>query len=113
MRAAGVPVQDPAARGNWSTVPRDKVDPDFPAAIDECGDLLVRPENPAGGSISEEQFAALRRFAQCLRENGMPGVADPGPDGFETMPDDEAAYASARRVCGRHIALDPDSEPQG
>jgi len=61
----------------------------YEAVKDKCAAILDRlpPQaNPlALQPITPERLQALREYAQCLRENGIPGQPDPLPDG--TMPD--------------------------
>jgi hypothetical protein len=39
-----------------------------------------------GGQITEQELATLRRFAQCMRDHGLPDFPDPNSDGIFTMP---------------------------
>jgi len=61
----------------------------FEAVKEKCASILDRlpPQaNPlAVPPITPERLQALREYAQCLRENGIPDQPDPLPDG--TLPD--------------------------
>ncbi|GIE97201.1 hypothetical protein [Paractinoplanes rishiriensis] len=113
MRAEGVQVADPDPQGNWAMQPGDKTDPDFPDAMQKCKALRpdVRPDGSAG--LTEEQAATLRRFAQCMRDNGVPDFADPGPNGFDVPPKDAAAAKRAQQTCLPILGADPDGPVSG
>ncbi|MDR6319064.1 hypothetical protein [Actinoplanes couchii] len=112
MRDAGVQVDDAKPGQAWQMKPGDKTDPDFPDAMAECKSLL-----PAGSGgapvISEEQLTRMREFAQCMRSNGVPDFADPGPNGFASAPKDAAAAERATRTCGAILGIDPNAPHQG
>ncbi|MFK3983523.1 hypothetical protein ACI2K4_24455 [Micromonospora sp. NPDC050397] len=111
MREAGVQVDDPDPNGVWVMKPGDKTDPEFPAASEKCKDLFPQP----GGAtaISPEQLETMRRYAQCMRDNGVPDFADPGPQGFVTPPKDPAAAERAQKQCAGILGSDPTGPGQG
>ncbi len=82
MRDNGVSnFPDPDANGRFGagheSISRD--DPKFKAANEKCRDLL-----PAGDKhdvVGPETVQNLVKFAQCMRENGVPDFPDPGADG--------------------------------
>jgi hypothetical protein len=85
MREHGVSqFPDPDASGqltidgvlNGSGIDSDS--PTWNQAIDACKDLQPPGFTGGGERSSGEQSAALR-FAQCIRENGVPDFPDPGP----------------------------------
>ncbi len=57
----------------------------YQAVRQACGQILDRlpPQaNPlAAPSVTPEQMQVLRRYVQCIRDNGVPTMADPGPNG--------------------------------
>jgi hypothetical protein len=85
MRENGVSqFPDPDASGELTidgVVNGSGIDPEGPAwqdAIDACKDLQPPAFTGGGERSAGEQDAALR-FAQCIRENGVPDFPDPGP----------------------------------
>ena len=86
MRANGVPAfPDPDASGqltidgvaNGSSV--DTSSPAFTQAISACKDL--EPAGFMGHQRSPEQQKVALKFAQCMRDNGVPDFPDPTPNG--------------------------------
>ena len=112
MRTAGVQVDDAKPGAAWEMKPGDKSDPDFPAAMAKCKGLLPAGTDD-GTVIAPERLAKMRQFAQCMRDNGVPDFADPGPEGFATSPKDPAAAERATRTCGKILGIDPDGPVQG
>jgi len=53
--------------------------PAFKQAISACKNL--EPAGFMGSKRSPQQQAAALRFAQCVRENGVPDFPDPSPNG--------------------------------
>jgi hypothetical protein len=85
MRENGVSeFPDPDASGNLTidgVVNGSSIDPDGPAwtgAIDACKDLQP-PGFTGNGERSADQQDAALKFAQCIRENGVPDFPDPAP----------------------------------
>ena len=86
MRKNGVPnFPDPNASGGLTidaVANGSSVDPSAPAftqAISACKNL--EPAGFTGSKRSPEQQSAGLKFAQCIRENGVPDFPDPTPDG--------------------------------
>ena len=86
MRTNGVQqFPDPDASGaftietiaNGSSV--DTTSATFQKAISACKDL--EPPGFTGSKRSPEQQAAGIKFAQCIRDNGVPDFPDPDPNG--------------------------------
>jgi hypothetical protein len=51
-------------------------------AMKECQDILDKIPQQGGGNFSSAQdVPQLRKFAQCLRDNGVPDWPDPKTDG--------------------------------
>jgi hypothetical protein len=86
MRANGVSdFPDPGASGKFTI---DEIangsslntnSPAFTQAISACKDL--EPAGFTGSKRSTQQQAAGLKFAQCMRENGVPDFPDPTPNG--------------------------------
>jgi hypothetical protein len=86
MRANGVPeFPDPNASGTLTLdgiVNGSSLDPSAPAfrqALTACKDL--EPAGFTGRTRSAQQQQAALKFAQCMRENGIPDFPDPTPNG--------------------------------
>jgi hypothetical protein len=85
MRANGLTqFPDPDASGTYTAdglANQSKLDTDGPAwkkAIAACKDL--EPAGFTGYKRSSEQQAGALKFAQCIREHGVPDFPDPEPD---------------------------------
>jgi len=91
MRGHGVPQMpdpqvDDKGQANFPNVnPRQ-----IPAAAEQCERILDRlPASAQKGNhpdLTEEQLAALRRFASCMRTHGQPSWPDPRADGVFMLP---------------------------
>lgn len=86
MRANGVTeFPDPDASGTLTldaVVNGSSLNPDAPAwkqAIGACKDL--EPAGFTGSKRSPQEQQAALKFAQCVRENGVPDFPDPTPNG--------------------------------
>ena len=86
MRSNGVSeFPDPGASGKVTIdgiVNGSSLDPSTPAfkqAIGVCKNL--EPAGFMGSKRSPQQQEAALKFAQCMRENGVPDFPDPTPDG--------------------------------
>jgi hypothetical protein len=85
-------------------------------ALSACGssssDETAPAADPAAPAADQEQ---ARKFAQCIRDNGVPDFPDPGPDGRfsegEHDPDDPALQA-AQEKC-RDLAPGGEHENTG
>lgn len=77
-------------------------------ALSACGGGGSDAGGEAGGSSATRQEAALR-FAQCMREQGVPGFPDPDErGGFAIDPESQegasrATQDRARRACGKYL----------
>jgi hypothetical protein len=85
MREHGVSqFPDPDASGHLTVdgvINGSSIDPNGPTwnqALDACKDLQP-PGFTGGGERSTSQQEAALRFAQCIRENGVPDFPDPAP----------------------------------
>jgi hypothetical protein len=86
MRANGVSdFPDPDASGGLTldgVVNGSSLNPDAPAfkqALGTCKDL--EPSGFTGRKRSAQQQAAALKFAECMRQNGVPDFPDPTPNG--------------------------------
>jgi hypothetical protein len=86
----------------------------YQAVRQPCGQFLDRlppRANPlAPPSVTPEQMQVLRRYVQCMRDNGVPDMADPGPNGEIADPPGygpdsprQQTRDAARGVCDRII----------
>jgi hypothetical protein len=86
----------------------------YQAVRQPCGQLLNRlpaQANPLSApSVTPEQMQVLRRYVQCMRDNGVPAMADPGPNGEIADPPgygpdspNRPARDAARNKCDRII----------
>lgn len=104
MRDNGLPdFPDPdpnAADGlNLGGTTIDRGSTQFKNAMEACQDLL-----PAGSEKAEantEQIAQMTKYAECMRKNGLPDFADPGPGGFDPggWNTDDPAFKTAADAC--------------
>lgn len=84
----------------------------FQTALDTCMSLLPAPE-PAEPP-SDDDLAGYRRFAQCMRDNGVPEFPDPGPDGsmgvwfVETTVDNGGPITDVAKI-GDHVVINISS----
>jgi hypothetical protein len=111
MRSNGVSeFPDPGASGNFTIdgiVNGSSLDPSTPAfkqAISACKDL--EPAGFMGSKRSPQQQEAALKFAQCMRENGVPDFPDPTPNGplIDTSRIPSAAGRGAQSIPGFHAA---------
>jgi predicted small secreted protein len=86
MRSNGVSgFPDPAASGAFTidgVVNGSSLDPSSAAwktAIGACKDL--EPPGFTGGKVTAQQRVARLKFAECIRDNGVPDFPDPTPNG--------------------------------
>ena len=86
MRNNGVSAfPDPKASGAFTidqAVNGSSLDPNgaaFKQAINLCKNL--EPPGFTGGKVTPQQRTARLKFAQCMRDNGVPDFPDPTPNG--------------------------------
>lgn len=87
MREHGYDLPDPDAKGNvdfgafMAERKLAKTDPGLVAAQQAC--LSLRKAAPADSPppVTAEQLANRRKYAKCMRDNGVTDWPDPGPDG--------------------------------
>ena len=82
IRDNGAPdFPDPDANGQFRGASHEQqANPKFQAALQACRNLAPggTHEQDVGSPAFVEQ---ARKFAQCIRDNGVPDFPDPGPDG--------------------------------
>jgi hypothetical protein len=107
MRVNGVSdFPDPDASGTLTldaVVNGSSLNPNTPAwirALGACKDL--EPSGFMGSKRSPQEQAAALKFAQCMRENGVPDFPDPTPNGplIDTSRIPSAAGRGARSIPG-------------
>ena len=82
IRDKGVPdFPDPDAQGNFTGAGHEQQDnPKLRAAMQACRALAPGGEHEQ--NVGTPAFVKqARKFAQCVRDNGVPDFPDPGPDG--------------------------------
>ena len=114
---AGFP--DPDASGTFTidgVLNGSKLDPDsatWKNALDACKSL--EPAGFTGGKRTPEQQAQVLKFAQCMRDNGVPDFPDPGPADpiIDTnripslagkQPRNDPTFKAAQKKCGDLLA---------
>lgn len=117
MRAEGIDLPDPEPAGpgekggvrieagDESSVDKQRM----VAATEKCRQYL--PEGRERGQLSPEQLERERAFAQCMRDNGVPDVPDPDPEGGFAAPRAEidkgsSAFRDALEKCNQHLGGD-------
>lgn len=122
LRAQGVDVSDPDARGRiefGGDIQRLKQDPAFSAAQQKCRDIWPPvPEELADKlpPLTPQQIEAARQYAKCMRASGAPDFPDPGADGYYPMnvtwAQDTPGAIQAGVACGPIIGA-PATPPVG
>ncbi|GAA2606732.1 hypothetical protein GCM10010399_42070 [Dactylosporangium fulvum] len=81
MREHGVPMDDPQMDGGGVVmkVPDGSDNPKVDEANKECKQFLPNGGEPM--KADPEAQEQMRKFSQCMRENGVPNFPDPGEDG--------------------------------
>jgi hypothetical protein len=109
MRDNGVPDYpdpDPTGRQGAGHDTFDRDDPTFKAANEKCRGLL-----PAGGeheTPGPEAITGLLKFAQCMRDNGVPEFPDPDANGAfpkeaEQGSHDDPKFQAASEKCRKDL----------
>jgi hypothetical protein len=108
LREHGMDVADPEPGGPVQ-LRVDPNDPDAQAAMEACRDLA--PNGGEAAAPDAEGMAALREFTQCMRDNGIDDMPDPGADGSLTLPEgvelDSAEAQAAIEECQPLLAGNP------
>jgi hypothetical protein len=106
IRENGVPnFPDPDPDGRLRGAAHEKGnDPTFRAAQEKCRSLAPGGEHQKSDPATVEQ---MRRFSQCMRDNGLPDYPDPDPDGRLRDPgheqQDNPAYRAALEKCRQQL----------
>ena len=78
MRENGVPMDDPEpGKGIQLKVGPETSQETVQAAMEACREF--NPQENGGGKANPERDAAVREFAQCMRDNGVEAFPDPEP----------------------------------
>ena len=86
MRENGVDVPDPDPATGMVLI-EPGLDQDRLAEANEaCADLAPGLTGPDGGGPDPAQLEQSRRFAECMRANGLPDFPDPAADGSLSVP---------------------------
>ncbi|WP_433210202.1 hypothetical protein ACQP00_47070 [Dactylosporangium sp. CS-047395] len=81
MRDHGVPMEDPNFEGNGVslTIPEGTDKSKVDAAQAECKSLMPNGGEPP--KLSPEQQERMRKYAQCMRDQGITNFPDPSEEG--------------------------------
>lgn len=106
IRSHGLPdFPDPVKNqqtGNWDLAPGASAPPQ--RVLNACQSIIARlpsQGNSQGSRISSSELAQYRRFAQCMRRQGLLSWPDPNPDGTFTLP---AGMSSVRGAYQKQMA---------
>jgi hypothetical protein len=106
IRDNGVPdFPDPDANGQLRGPAHEKQnDPKFRAAQEKCRNLARGGEHQRSDPATVEQ---MRKFSQCMRDNGLPDFPDPDPDGrlrgTGHEQQDNPTYRAAMETCRQKL----------
>jgi hypothetical protein len=97
MREHGVPMEDPEFEGNGVSImiPEGTDKTKIDAAQAACKQYMPNGGEPMKADPQMQE--QMRKFAQCMRENGVPNFPDPGEDG-------------GLMIEGDKLGVDPKSE---
>ena len=105
IRAHGANLPDPTfdQSGNpqWSVNPKTLPQ----AAVTACrSDLQAASGGSSGQAPTAPQLAQLTRFAQCMRQHGIPNFPDPDPQtgGFNGVDKNSPALQAAAQACEQY-----------
>lgn len=120
MRENGIDMPDPEQNeggGFDLSMPegtsREKAD----AAQEKCKQFL-----PNGGEqekMDPERLEQLRKFAKCMRENGLPEFPDPTEYGIQIdgnnsdLDPNSPTFKAAEKACAQYQPAPPSGEPTG
>lgn len=117
MREAGVAMDDPKPDGQFSYPARAKEDKAFGPASDKCRSLLPPGGGqPAPADLTAEQLDQMRKYAKCMRDNGLPDFKDPTAQGFTDDSGPQSgtpAFDRAYKKCVHFVQPGGDPEAPG
>ncbi|TDB99382.1 hypothetical protein E1267_37715 [Nonomuraea longispora] len=102
MREHDVPMKDPDPGGGGGL---SVIDVDKKKLRDATEACRVHAPFKDGERSDPEQVDRMRKFAACMRENGV-DMSDPNPDGtmkFGAVKRDDPAFRKAFDVCGKEF----------
>jgi hypothetical protein len=118
MRENGIDMPDPGEGGGGvrirageGTTP-EEVD----AAMKACKQYAPNGGEPI--KLSPEQVEQMRKFAKCMRENGVPEFPDPDPNGRVAIQRrrgqgaDEKTFEAAQEKCRQFRPVRPSGAPR-
>jgi hypothetical protein len=112
MRDNGVKMDDPVldADGGGGITIRDdaNADPAKRRAADAKCEPLLGGGDGESGKVDPAEAEALRKWAKCLRENGLSDYPDPGPDGAQRALDPNDPTESAAMAACDKVRSNPD-----
>jgi hypothetical protein len=124
MRANGVPnFPDPQVSDSGQisfNIPDDIPDYLINKAEEKCRDL--RPFGPGASAQDPNRIEQLRKYAQCVRDNGIPEFPDPQDDGSSRFdpnklglsgPDDPKLKAAFEKCRQLQPSAPPGAQQQG
>lgn len=107
MRQKGIPMQDPdPVTGEIRPQGDAKTLSNFATVYQACRPLLPNGGQRPPVTFSPQVLDTMRRFAQCMRDQGIPSYPDPGPDGWgqadsiPTGPKVDAANVKCEPIMG-------------
>jgi hypothetical protein len=104
----------PAGGGDAQPADREKIQ----AAQEKCKQYLPNGGEPP--KLSTEELDQMRKFSQCMRENGYPDFPDPQPDGGIRIDGDSSRgmdpnsqqWKDAHEKCEQYMPNRPGSTTQ-
>ena len=120
MRDKGIDMPDPQMDGGGisMSIPQGTDKAKVDAANEQCKQFLPNGGEPM--KADPEMQEKMRKFAQCMRENGVPDFPDPGEDGGIRIDGNKAgfdpqseAFKKAEAACKDFQPKRPGSDDQG
>jgi hypothetical protein len=120
MRDQGVNMPDPEIDGGRVRMRApDGADPaKVQAAMEKCKQYLPNGGQPPRSD--PQVMEQLRKFAQCMRDNGVPDFPDPSDGGIRIqasagshMNPDDPTFKAAEEACAKYRPAPPSGETPG
>jgi hypothetical protein len=107
MRENGVDMPDPEpGKGIQLKVGPETSQETVQAALEACREY--NPQENGSGQADPRREAAVREFAQCMRDNGVEAFPDPAPGGpgIRLTPEvgQDPDFETAKQACQEHLA---------